>query len=145
MSSPTETSQWRLEWSDDLSVCIPELDTEHKHFIQLVNEFNEAITQRMDIAEIKKRMQAILDDAGAHFYHEESLLRAWCYPDTEEHAQKHAKILIELSGSMGKANSSMEYDCIEADLKLKNILIEHLLTEDIKYRDYLQKKNLGNG
>ena len=142
MLSPAETSPWRLEWSDDLSVYIPELDAEHKHFIQLINEFNEAITQQMDIAEIEKRMQAILDDAGAHFYHEETLFRQWGYPDTEAHAQKHAKILIELSRIMGETVSGVEYVCIEVGLKLKKILIGHLLSEDMKYRDYYQQRLL---
>lgn len=77
MSSPTETSSWRLEWTDELSVSIPEIDAEHQRFIQLVNELNEAIVRRMDVAVIKKCMQAILDDAVTHFPHEEVLFKEW--------------------------------------------------------------------
>ena len=141
MSSPTETSPWRLEWTDELSVCIPEIDAEHQHFIQLINELNEAIIARMDMAQIKKRMQAILDDAVAHFTHEEELFREWGYPEAEEHAQKHAQAVLVLGEIMrGFERGGIEYEWIAAGLKVKQVLIEHLLTEDMKYRDYCCKK-----
>jgi hemerythrin len=145
MSSPTETSPWRLEWTDELSVYIPEIDAEHQHFIQLVNELNEAIARRMDVAEIKNRMQAILDDAVAHFAHEEALFREWGYPETEEHAKKHAQITLALQEIMRRSeHDGVEYEWIEAGLKVKEVLIEHLLAEDMKYRDYCRQKNVSN-
>lgn len=101
MSSPTETSLWRLEWKDELSVCIPEIDAEHQHFIQLINELNEAIIARMDMGEIKRHMRSILDDAVAHFAHEEVLFKEWGYPEAEEHANKHAQAVLALGEIMG--------------------------------------------
>lgn len=137
MSYQNESSPWRLEWDDKLSVCIPEIDAEHQHFIQLINELNEAIIGRMDVVEIKKRMQAILDDATAHFTHEEALFKEWRYPDAEQHAQKHVQAVLALHEIMGGfEHDGVEYEWIEAGLKVKQILIEHLLTEDMKYRDY---------
>ncbi len=137
MSYPNSSSPWRLEWSDALSVCIPEIDAEHQHFIRLVNELNEAIIRRMDVEEIKKRMQAILDDAVAHFAHEEILFKEWRYPEAEEHAKKHAHIVLAMNGIMaGFVRGGVEYEWIEAGLKVKETLIEHLLSEDMKYRDY---------
>lgn len=140
MSSPTETSPWTLAWTDELSVFIPEIDAEHQHFIKLINELNEAITRRMNEAKIKKCMQAILGDAVAHFEHEEALFREWGYPDAQAHAQKHAAALLVISGIMtGLERGGVEYEWIAAALKIKKTLIEHILTEDMKYRDYCLK------
>ena len=137
MSSQNESSPWRLEWNDALSMGIPEIDVEHRHFIKLVNELNEAIIARMDLAEIKRRMQAILDDAAAHFAHEEALFGEWGYPAAGEHAKKHALITQALRKIMGKfERDDIEYEWIEAGLAIKKVLIEHLLTEDMKYRDF---------
>jgi hemerythrin len=137
MSMNTDTSTWRLEWSDALSMFIPEIDLEHRHFIQLVNELNEAIVMRMDLEEIKKRMQAILDDAAAHFSHEEALFREWGYPGATEHGEKHAQVTLALREIMGRLEQGgTEYEWIEAGLQVKQALIDHLLTEDMKYRDY---------
>ncbi|MDO8311170.1 MAG: bacteriohemerythrin [Sideroxyarcus sp.] len=137
MPSPNNSSPWHLDWTDELSVCIPEIDAEHQHFIQLINELNEAIIARMDTEEVKRRMQSILDDAAAHFAHEEALFREWGYPQAEQHAQKHAQITQALHEIMeGFEHDGTEYEWIEAGLKVKEALIQHLLAEDMKYRDY---------
>jgi hemerythrin len=137
MSSMSEKSPWRLEWNEGLSVHIPEIDAEHQQFIRLVNELNEAIIGRMDVEEIKKRMQSLLDDAVKHFAHEEVLFREWGYPEADEHAIKHAHALDYLSQILGHfERGGVDYEWIEAGLKVKEALIGHMLNEDMKYRDY---------
>ncbi len=78
------TPIWRLKWDESLSMHIPEIDAEHQHFIRFVNELNNAIIDRMDTKEVRKRMQAIMDDATAHFAHEEALLKEWGYTRTQK-------------------------------------------------------------
>ncbi|MDH2917191.1 MAG: hemerythrin family protein [Gallionella sp.] len=136
MSYQDEPSPWRLEWSDAMSVGIPEIDAEHQHFIQLVSELNESIIARMELEEIKRCMQAILADAAAHFAHEEVLLKAWGYPLAREHAKNHARITLALREIMAGLHGMAEYEWIDAGLKVKQALIEHILNEDMKYRDY---------
>lgn len=140
MSSPSETAPWRLEWSDELSVGIPEIDAEHQHFITLINELNKAIIARMALEEVIKRMRAIQDDAVAHFAHEEILFKEWGYPDAEAHAKKHAQAVEFFKKiTAGFEHEGTAYEWIEAGLKVKQVLIEHLLVEDMKYRDYCRK------
>jgi hemerythrin-like metal-binding protein len=137
MSYPTDELPWRLEWNEGLSMHIPELDAEHRRFIRLVNDLNEAIAGRMEVAEVRKRMRAILDDAAAHFAHEEVLFREWGYPEADEHALKHVQIMSALHGIMANfERGGTEYEWIEAGLQIKQVLVEHLLSEDMKYRDY---------
>jgi hemerythrin len=131
------TPTWRLDWDESLSVFIPEIDDEHKRFIRLVNELNEAIVGRQDGAEIQKRMQRILDDAANHFAHEEALFKEWHYPDAEEHAQIHAAITQALNGIMSQfKHDGTMYEWVAAGLKIKEVLINHILNEDMKYRDF---------
>ncbi|MDO9054502.1 MAG: hemerythrin domain-containing protein [Gallionella sp.] len=128
---------WQLDWDESLSMHIPEIDTEHQRFILLVNALNEAIVARMDMKEVKKRMRALQGDAVAHFAHEEKLFREWGYPQAEEHARCHAEIIQALHHIMNIfSDSPMPYECIAASLKVKEALITHLLTEDMKYRDF---------
>jgi hemerythrin-like metal-binding protein len=137
MSYPTDVPLWRLEWNEGLSMHIPEIDAEHRHFIDLVNDLNEAIVGRMDLEVLKRCMQAILDDAAAHFAHEQALFKEWRYPEAGEHAVKHAQIMRALNDIMARfERGGTDYDWIEAGLQIKNVLIEHLLTEDMKYRDF---------
>jgi len=128
---------WRLDWSESLSMRIPEIDAEHRHFIGLVNELNEAIIERMDNKEIQRRMRAVLDDATMHFAHEEALLKEWGYPEAEEHAQQHAQISAFLNEIMKSVDRGrIEHGWLEAGLEMKRVLVKHLLNDDMKYRDY---------
>jgi len=129
---------WRLEWSEELSMFIPELDAEHQHLIHLVNQLNDAIIGRMKLEEIKHRMQAMVDfSAATHFPHEEALLRESGYPAAEEHAQTHARILLATRRIIGRfAGNETGYEWIDAALQIKKALLDCLLTEDLKFRDY---------
>lgn len=146
MSLPTDPPPWRLEWNEGLSVHIPEIDAEHQHFLRLIYELNEAIVGRMDAQEIRKRMQSLLDDAVKHFAHEETLFREWGYPEADEHAIKHAQALKSLGQIMGHfERGRMDYEWIDAGLKVKELLIGHMLDEDMKYRDYCKAQGIRSG
>ncbi len=137
MSDNTESSPWKLEWNDGLSMFSPEIDAEHQRFIRLADELNEAIVTRMSLEQIKARMQALLDDAAVHFRHEEALLREWGYPEAGQHADRHAQVMRSLREIIGRfERGGTEYEWIEAGLQIKQALVNHLLTEDMKYRDY---------
>lgn len=134
MSSQPDT-YWRLEWNDSLSVGIAEIDAEHQHFIQLVNQLNEAITGRMGIGEIQQRMLAILEHTKTHFAHEELLFREWNYPHTAAHVEQHAQLVSALQAILASfEHGCTEYELIDSGLKIKSTLIEHILIEDMKFR-----------
>ena len=146
MYSLTESTPWRLIWSDALSFGIPEIDAEHKHFIIRINELNGAISSRRAIGEIRTCVQAIIDDALVHFSHEEALFKEWNYPEAVEHARKHVEIIVVMHEIMGRfERDCTEYELIAAGLHVKATLIEHFLVEDMKYRNYfLERKKSEN-
>lgn len=128
---------WRLDWNDSLSVGIPEIDKEHQNFISLINGLNLAIADRMELSEIRKRMQLILDDWNVHFAHEEALFKQWHYPDADQHAKRHEQVTRQLNAILaGFSEKSLGYEGIAVGLKVKEMLINHMLNEDMKYRDY---------
>ncbi|GAB5606187.1 bacteriohemerythrin [Sideroxyarcus sp. TK5] len=142
MNSPNNPMPWRLEWSHELSVHIPEIDAEHRHFIELINALNEAIAERMSLSEVRKRMQDVIDDAVSHFDHEESLFIEWGYPEAEQHARQHAAATKVFTDVMKRIErSEMESDWIKAGLQVKQLLVAHLLNEDMKYRDFWLAQN----
>jgi len=126
---------WKLEWSDDLSIGIPEVDDDHKRFISLINDLNHAIVSRRETAEVGRLVRRLVEDAERHFAHEEALLSQWNYPDVGGHANNHAEVLRELHDILGALErANLDYQWIEAGLKVKDALINCFLTEDMKYR-----------
>jgi hemerythrin-like metal-binding protein len=137
MPLPSDPSRWSLEWNDGLSVSIPEIDAEHQNFILLVNKLNQAIVGRMEAEKVKYCVQSILHEAARHFAHEERLFKQWGYAEADVHAGKHAEVtraLDEIMGHFEHGGPSPEW--IDEALKIKEALIGHMLSEDMKYRDF---------
>jgi hemerythrin-like metal-binding protein len=133
MKRPT----WTISWNDGMSVGIPEIDEDHKRFILLINELNRSITDRKEPAEIKERLQFIIDDAEQHFAHEEMLFKEWRYPDIDRHASQHAQALKELKEiKVNFIPYGLDSAWIDAGLKIKGILINHIIKEDMKYAEF---------
>ena len=130
---------WKIEWSDALSMSNPQIDAEHKHFFALVNKLNRAINDRRDKAEIERIMNLILEDAVAHFAHEEQLLAERGYPRAQEHARLHAELINTFQQALKKIQQT-EFSrmWIYTGLGIKTRLVEHVLIEDARYIAYLR-------
>jgi hemerythrin-like metal-binding protein len=141
-----ESHIWKIEWNDGMSVGIPEVDEDHKRFAMLINAFNQSILNRMDASEIKKRLKQVINDAAEHFAHEEQLFKEWQYPDAEEHANKHVETIAAYKSVLGKFVSyDFASEWIEAGQYVKDLLIGHLINEDMKYAEFYQKHLADNG
>lgn len=142
MPSETHVTPWALVWDASLSVGITEIDREHQAFVRLINELNQAVIARMSRHEIAARLQALVLDARNHFAHEEALFEQWRYPKALEHAREHRNILDALDATLSRfQHNCTEYELIESGLDVKAALIEHLLSQDMQYRDHLVTLN----
>ena len=130
------TRTWRMTWDDGMSVGIPEIDEDHKRFIALVAGFNQSIAVRVAITEVQKRLQDIVGDAAEHFAHEERLLNEWRYPGADDHARIHAQLVEVLQNIKSQISSGYDAEWVEAGLKIKEVLIHHIQTEDMKYAEF---------
>ena len=130
---------WQLVWDDSLSLGIPEIDEDHRRFISLIDDLNHAIISRQEKPAIERALNLVIADAQSHFEHEESLLARHGYPEVNHHAALHAELTLQLLGVMDAFNSSeLSYGWIENALRIKKLVVDHLLDEDMKYRDFLR-------
>jgi hemerythrin-like metal-binding protein len=131
-----------LTWSEDMSVGIPEVDEDHKRFFDLINMLNRSITTGKESSLIMKTLQCIIDDAVSHFAHEEKLFREWHYPEADAHAKKHANVVKALEVLQHKfVPYSKDSEWMDAGIKVKKILLEHIVKEDMKYADYYRENS----
>ena len=134
-----KNQKWNLEWNDGMSVGIPEIDADHKRFISLVDELNFSITERMNSSEINKRLQHVIKDANRHFEQEEKLFQERQYPNAAGHLRSHNNI----RNMLNKVQDSflpygLEAEWLDAAQVIKQMLISHLLTEDMQYAGYFE-------
>ncbi len=132
----------QLTWSEELSVGIPEVDEDHKRFFDLINELNRSITAGKEATSIMNAFQVIIDDAVSHFAHEEKLFGEWQYPGADAHSKKHANVVKALGILQNKfVPYSKDSEWMDAGVKVKKILLDHILKEDMKYADFYQESS----
>jgi hemerythrin len=133
--------EWEIRWSDTLNVDVPEIDEEHRQFVARVNEVNKAIVERKEKATLERLLDLMLMEATHHFWHEEQLLSKWKYPDRAVHAAKHAQLTVQFESVMKEfEQAGVSFAWALKGLYIKQLLVDHLLKEDMKFRDFLRQK-----
>jgi len=134
-----ETAPWKIEWSDALSMQNPEIDAEHQEFASLVNDLNTAIIGRHSKDDVESILKRIVTHSIEHFTHEEKLFVQMQYPKTQEHMQLHSELIITLKKILTEIhNSEFSKEWIEMGLAIKNALVDHILSDDAQYIEYLR-------
>ena len=132
---------WKIDWNESLFLGIPEIDRDHERFAVLLNDLNSAIVGRADKAQVHYRLDLLYLDAQAHFEHEERLFARYRYPEHNAHAALHRKIEAAILREFATFDASnFDSEWLEAGLRIKELLVSHLLQEDMKYREFMKSK-----
>ena len=124
----------KIEWKEEYSVGVKEIDDQHKYFISLLNDLNNAIVAGKSREELRDLFQYLSDYAEKHFATEENYFDEFNYDGAVEHKIKHQKMRDEI-----KKIENME-DGREIDFYgnivyfLKDWLEDHLAEMDQKYK-----------
>ena len=136
-----DKAEWKIAWSDALSVDVPEMDEEHRQFIARVNDVNKAIIDALDKTTVAHLMDLMQIEAARHFQHEQQLLEQWNYPDATAHAERHAQLIAKFNHAMKEfQESDLSFVWALKGLQIKQSLVEHLLREDMKYKEFLRSQ-----
>ncbi|MCC8998379.1 MAG: bacteriohemerythrin [Candidatus Contendobacter sp.] len=122
-----------VEWSNELSVGIEEIDAQHQILVDLLNEVHEAIQQRQGVEVTRDIVQRLNEYTRVHFAVEESLMRILHYPDYERHKEEHEKLirqLHEFSDKLEAGKASISFDLAHF---LRTWLTKHIMEGDKRY------------
>jgi hemerythrin len=125
-----------LQWTDEISVGVEELDEQHKLLISIINDLHDAMQTRRSNDVMQGIMDRLTEYTRIHFAVEESLMRILGYPGYEEHKQQHEELIhsvMDLSKKLkfGKANVSFALMHF-----LKSWLTKHIMESDKQYTDH---------
>lgn len=91
----------RLDWSDALSIGDAALDAQHRALYELFNAFESALREHAAPTRVAGLLDALEDQARAHFVTEESMMRAWSLDDAlqQPHRRAHQEFIALLHGA----------------------------------------------
>jgi hemerythrin-like metal-binding protein len=131
-------------WRNSMSVGNDLIDHDHHFMMNFINTI-ELLLQNPEendkLLEVFKQVREYLIN---HFRTEESILRKIEYPKSIQHKHAHNKLINELdklSKDLDNAKSPEEIIKKSQDIKsfFWNWLINHVLTEDLLLKPYLEK------
>ncbi len=131
-----------IEWSDEFSVGIQEIDEQHKVLIDLLNDLHDAITNRR-AADVTDNILKRLDDyVHIHFAVEESLMRILHYPEYKQHKLKHDELIDQLTKLNKKLEAGRASISFELMYFLKMWLTKHILEIDKRFGPYFIQQGI---
>ena len=122
-----------IEWSNEISVGIEEIDAQHRVLVDLLNEIHEAIQQGRTIEVTKGIVERLDEYTRVHFAVEESLMRILHYPDYERHKEEHDKLIAQLTDLHSKLEKGKGAIGFELAFFLKSWLTKHIMEGDKRY------------
>jgi len=87
-TSRVKEANVKLQWNDNLSVHIPDIDNQHKYMFELFNYFEESMYQK-DNDMIESNFNDLIDYINFHFQREEEVMLACDYQGLNKHHQVH--------------------------------------------------------
>lgn len=126
-----------VEWTDDLSIGIQEIDEQHKVLIDLINRlFHETIINHVAIDVTEGILQELIECTTIHFSLEESLFRIFDYPEIDKHSVSHVDLKAQILELQQKIKQG---EALNGDLFvfLKKWLTNHIVNEDKQYAPFL--------
>jgi hemerythrin len=121
-----------VQWNDSYLIGDAEIDAQHRHFFELANAFLAAEGK----GALTTCAMAIYKHTREHFGHEEALMRQVGFPEWQQHAQWHDRMIerlnaISLSIHAERVNKQDLMDLAE------DWALNHIPVHDAKLSRYL--------
>ncbi len=121
-----------VEWKDSYKVGDPEVDAQHQHLFELINEL-VAVDSLRDLRPLVMQLYKFTRE---HFDLEEALMRRVNYPDIDTHVDHHDKLLARLSLlSMDVGKGHMSKSAIAA--LMNDWALRHVTQDDALLSGYM--------
>lgn len=129
-----------LNWSDDYSVGVEEIDAQHKVLFGLLERLREAIHAKQGSVACGEILDELVAYTQEHFALEESLMREAGYPDLSVHEERHRELMVSVEAMRQKIDggASISFELLHF---LRNWLTKHILNEDKAYATHVVRLN----
>jgi hemerythrin len=131
-----------INWNDNLSVKVKEIDNQHKKLIGMINELDDAMRTGKGKAILGKIITEMISYTAHHFSTEEKYFAQYGYPNAEEHLKEHRAFVDKVNDFRNKFEAARIGLTTEVINFLSDWLKKHIQGTDKKYGPFLNEKGL---
>ncbi len=128
-----------MTWSDQLSVGVQALDSQHNVLIETLNDLHAAMMKGQARSVAGKLLHTLVDYTRDHFAAEEAMMEATQYPALPTHRLKHRELTKQVEDFVAR----FEKGDITLSVQLLNFLSEwlntHIQGDDQKYGPWMNE------
>lgn len=128
-----------IEWKEDFSVGVNELDEQHKSLFGHLNHLSQAIEQK-DSLSLNYLVTVLEIYTLFHLTFEEHLLAKHGYPDFQAHEKEHDRFKEKVAKFKAQLSDDKDRLAVEIRDYLQDWIVNHILRVDKKYSSFLMEK-----
>ena len=130
-----------VEWCDIFLIGHPVIDQQHQVLFDIANRFHDVVRKGFDLKTTVNTMNELICYAQKHFSTEEAITHELDMPAEllEHHQEIHDKLVSDIFDLNEKLESGRLVEMEEVEKFIREWLVLHILIEDQKYKEYLNK------
>ena len=121
-----------INWSEEYSVGINEIDTQHKRLVELINKLHDAMSQGKSREIASEILSDLTNYTQTHFKFEEEKFAKYNYEHRLIHELEHKKFVDKITEFKTDFENGKALISIELMNFLKDWLINHIKVSDKK-------------
>jgi hemerythrin len=129
-----------IQWNQNLSVGVPEIDKQHQRLVKLVNDLHDALHAGKGNDVAAGIIQELVSYSKTHFVYEERQLATAQYPDLGSHKAAHADLIKKVEEFASRIAKGQPGVSIQLSAFLGDWLKTHIMGTDKKYSPFLAQK-----
>lgn len=129
-----------FDWSKDYEVGVQEIDIEHHHLFELIDEYYHGHSRRDSRSDIARLLSQLVSYAEEHFRHEEKLMSDIGYPLLDVHKAQHEELVTSIFAIKERLSTTSEKADAEILEFVKSWLHRHIIEDDKNIGNFIAKK-----
>ncbi len=131
-----------ISWDDSWNIGINEIDEDHRKLVLLIQQLFGALIAAQGAEYVKKVFFELIDYTRYHFECEEKIYENNKFYDLTRHQKLHKELIQQVLEMSKEILSRGETEEVSDDFFefLKHWLVDHILEEDTKFKEFLDQK-----
>ena len=136
----------KLEWKEEYSVGVGEIDSQHKKIIGFINDLDNSVQSENAKEELGNTIEGLNAYAKFHFTTEERYFEQFNYEDRQEHEKRHDDYMNKVTDFEKKVGELNGGDTVKLAFEMLDFLedwwVNHILHEDKGYTETFNNNGL---